>query len=141
MAEIRVQLSVGPLMNTSVSTTDTTSLAASVAPEDLKCGDYVAVLKEIIEVPSFLWFDTAPCKRDELVRMQCIPTGSGMPLKIKAVCLPFVFVKSPFGQCETIDVRRAKLVRLNDAYARKVRKRLRKQQQEQEKPDCETTGR
>ena len=139
MAEIRVQLSVGPLMNTSVSRTAITSLAASVAPEDLKCGDYVAVLKEIIEVPSFHWFDITPCKRDELVRMQCIPTGSGVPLKINAVCLPFVFVKQPLGQCETIDVRRVQLVRLNEQYARKVRKRLRKQQQE--KPDCETTGR
>jgi hypothetical protein len=79
----------------------------------LEVWDYVAVLKEIIEVPSFHWFDTALCKRDELVRMQCIPTGSGVPLKIKAVCLPFVFVKQPLGQCETIDVR----------------------------PNCETTGR
>ena len=126
-------------MNTPISITDTTRLAASVAPEDLECGEYVAVLKEIVELPSFFWFDTAPSKREELVRMRCIPTDSGMPLKIKGICLPYVFVKSPFGQCETIDVRRVQLVRLDEGYAKKVRKTLRKQQQRQ--LHCEISGR
>jgi hypothetical protein len=114
-------------MKTELSTTETSALAATVAPEDLKCGDFVAVLNELVELPSFFWFDTPPGSRDELVRIRYIPSESGMPWKIKAVCLPFVFVESPFGQSETLDIRRVQLVRLQAAYAKRVRKDLRKQ--------------
>lgn len=38
------------IMKTDLSTTKTTSIAALVAPEDLKCGDCVAVLNEIVTV-------------------------------------------------------------------------------------------
>jgi hypothetical protein len=111
-------------MKTDYSTTHSTSLAASVAPEDLKCGEYVAVLNEIVELPSFIWLDTVPSERDKMVRIRCIPDGSGVPLKVKAICLPFLFTKSPSGQFETIDVRRAQLVRLNEGYAKTVWKEL-----------------
>jgi len=110
-------------MKTRLSTIDTTSL---VAPEDLQCGQYVAVLNEVCEYPSFLWFDAGPDERDGMVRVRCIPAGSGTPLKVKAVCLPFVFVKTPAGQHETIDVRRVQLARLNRRYAKRVWKRIRK---------------
>jgi hypothetical protein len=115
-------------MNTGLTRRESASLAASVAPEDLRCGDFVAILNEVLELPSFYWFDTEQSKRDELVRVRYIPARSGTPLKVQAICLPFVFVKPPFGESETIDVRRVQLARLNPAYARKVRKDLRKQQ-------------
>jgi hypothetical protein len=114
-------------MTTDFSMAASTSLAASVAPEDLKRGDYVAVLNEIIQFPSFLWFDSSLNSDQDIVRTRWIPTESGTPLKVKAICLPFVLVKSPFRVPETIDVRRVQLVRLNDDYARQVRKDLRKQ--------------
>ena len=113
-------------MKTDVSITDDTALAASVAPEDLKCGDFVAVLIEVTEYPSFLWFDLDATKRDELVRIRSIPSGSGLPWKVKAICLPFVFVKPPAGPCETIDIRRVQLVRLSERYGKTVWKELRK---------------
>ncbi len=35
---------------------ESSSIAALVAPEDLRCGDFVAVLSEIVEeLPTFLW--------------------------------------------------------------------------------------
>ena len=108
------------------STTGTTSIAASVAPEDLKCGDFVAVQNEVIEFPSFFWCETVPSQRDEMVRLRFLPAGSGTPLKVKTICLPFVFVKSPFGQCETLDIRRVQLVRLKKHYAKMVWKKIRK---------------
>jgi hypothetical protein len=114
-------------MNTDFSTTKKTSTAASVAPEDLECGDCVAVLHEVVEFPSFLWCDSVLGERDELVRVRCLPTSGGMPVKVKAICLPFVFVKSPFGQCETIDVRQVRLVRLKKRYAKEVWRNIRKQ--------------
>jgi len=114
-------------MKTESSKTASLALAASVAPEDLECGDFVAILSEISEFPSFFWFDTSPDDRDKLVRLRFIPKGSGRPLKIKAICLPFVAVKPPVGQCETIDVRQTQLARLDERYAKHVRKKLRAQ--------------
>ncbi len=100
------------------------SIAASIAPEDLRRGDFVAVLSEVVELPSFLWTDTLSSCRDELVRVRRLPTEGRAPLKVKAICLPFVFVKSPSGQFRTIDVRLARLVRLEKSYAKTVWKIL-----------------
>jgi hypothetical protein len=125
-------------MKAGLSNIETASLAASVAPEDLSCGEFVAVLNELFEFPSYLWFDSVPGERSQLVRLWHIPAVSGLPLKVKAICLPFVFVKSPIGQCETIDVRRAQLVRLNEGYAKRVWKEVRKQQSQL---NCPTNGR
>lgn len=101
-------------------------LAARVAPEDLRRGDFVAVLSEIIELPSFLWSETLPRGQDELVRLRRLPTDDRAPLKVEAICLPFIFVKLPCGTHETIDVRLASLARLEKDYARTVWKALRK---------------
>ena len=103
-----------------------TLLAARVAPEDLRCGDFIAVLSEVIEVPSFLWPETLPSPRDELVRLRRLPTDDRAPLKIKAICLPFIFVELPGGAFQTIDVRLASLARLEKDYAKTVWKSMRK---------------
>jgi hypothetical protein len=99
---------------------ETSSLAALVAPEDLCRGDFVAILSEIVELPSFLWSDSFTSGPEELVRVRRLPTEDRTPLKVKAVCLPFVFVKLPSGRFETIDIRLASLVRLEKAYAKRV---------------------
>jgi hypothetical protein len=112
-------------MNTRMQNRDGTSIAAMVAPEDLRRGDFVAVLSEIVELPSFLWTETIPSGRSELVRVRRLPTEDRAPLKVRAICLPFVFVKLPSGQFQTIDVRLASLVRLEKAYAETVWKTLR----------------
>ena len=104
-----------------------TKMAASVAPEDLNCGDFVAVLAEVIEFPSFFWFDTLSSKREEPVRVRFMSSRNGVPQKIDAICLPFVHVKSPFGKCETLDVRQVQLARLKKGYAKTVWRNLRKQ--------------
>ena len=101
------------------------SIASTVGPEDLRCGDYVAVLSQIVEVPSFMWDGALPSERDELVRVRRVPTDDRAPLKIEAICLPFVFVKQPDGTFETIDVRLVTLARLQKSYAKTVWKSLR----------------
>lgn len=107
-------------MNTPMQDREESSVAAMIAPEDLRRGDYIAVLSEIIELPSFLWNETIPSGRSELVRVRRLPTEDRAPLKIKAICLPFIFVKLPSGTFETIDVRLASLVRLERRYAKAV---------------------
>jgi len=112
------------VMSIPLTENDTSALAANVAPEDLHRGDYVAILSEIIELPTFFWHDSLPYGREELVRLRRMPTRDRLPMKVKAVCLPFVFVKLPSGQFETIDVRLASLVRLEKRYAKTVWKKL-----------------
>ena len=54
---------------------------------------------------------------------------SGQPLKVLAVCLPFVLVKGPLSKPRAIDIRQVRLARLDNQYARtawKVLKRAEK---------------
>jgi hypothetical protein len=103
-------------------------LAASVAPEDLRCGDSVAILSLVHEYPSFFWCcDSTISSRHEPVRVSYTWPDGGIPLKIKAICLPFVFVKDPSGQHRHLDTRLYRLVRLTPGYAQKVRMALYRQ--------------
>jgi len=105
-------------------------VARSLAAEDLRCGDFVGILHETIEVPSYHWScDGQLLPPDELIRLVYRPAEGGTPLKVKAICLPFVFVKHPSGQHQILDIRRQQLVRLTKAYARLVWKTLTKANQ------------
>ncbi len=112
-------------MATRTHRTDRTSLAALVAPEDLRIGDFVAVLNEIAEYPAIVWCDPGADATDDLVRVQFCATDGGMPLKVKAICLPFVYVEPPVGATQTVDVRRNQLVRLKKRYSKTIWKDLR----------------
>jgi hypothetical protein len=111
-------------MNARLQNREVSLVATVVAPEDLRGGDFVAVLAEIVELPTFLWNETL-CGQGEMVRIRRLPTEERVPLKVKAICLPFVFVKQPNGRFQTIDVRLASLVRLERNYAKRVWKTLR----------------
>lgn len=102
-------------------------LAASVAGEDLCVGDDVAILNQILEFPSFLWdYDAAILSPHEWVRIPRAARGAGTPFRVRAICLPFVFLKAPNGKSRTVDIRQVQLVRLDKSYAKLVRKALRR---------------
>src|SRR4029079_4354401 len=108
-------------MKTPATTKGETCAARSLAAEDLRRGDFVTILHEIVEWPSFFWScDSHVLPPDEPVRLACKSSDGGTPLKVKAICLPFVFVKSPSGQHRTLDVRRHQLVRLDADYGELV---------------------
>lgn len=95
------------------------ALARALAPEEIRAGEFVAVLYVISEWPSFFWDgDSALRPHDELVRICSTPSGESQPLKVRAVCLPFVLAKTPAGVQQTLDVRRCRLARLDRRYAR-----------------------
>jgi len=98
-----------------------TTVAARIAGEDIACGDYVAVMNEIIELPSYLWscsgVSLAP---DEPVRIRYIASDAGQPYKVIGVCLPFVYAKTHRGRVIVIDTRQRQLVRLDQACANVV---------------------
>ena len=119
--------SVPPVMAAEFELDDALTMASTVAPEDLRRGEFVAVLNRIYEAPSFLWPCTESLAPDEPVRIRWRTREGGLPLKVSAICLPFVFLKTPKGRYRSIDVRQVDLVRLNGEYARFVWKQLRRQ--------------
>ena len=108
------------------------SLAASIAPEDIRRGHYVAVLHVIDQYCAY-WFDHLP-GRIEPVNIRTLPEDEPQPLRVIEVCLPFVTALRPDGTVVTLDVRRHELARLDDAYARRVVKRLRAPRPSRDKP-------
>ena len=96
-------------------------LAKTLAGEDVRCGDVVAILDVILEFPSFLWDDdphVLPPQEPVYVRWRSAHTGK--PLKVEAICLPYILVKTPKGRHKTLDLRQCRLVRLSDGYAKKA---------------------
>jgi hypothetical protein len=112
-------------MKTSLTSPCESTLAELVAGEDLQCGDYVATFTQTTELPSYLWdcgdYTLSP---QELVRLKYMPCDAGQPLKIIAVCLPFVYAVKPDRSPVTLDLRRTQLVRLDTGCARKAWKAL-----------------
>ncbi|MEO2048596.1 MAG: hypothetical protein ABGX16_18735 [Pirellulales bacterium] len=103
---------------TSTEVSPEITLASTVAPEDLQLGDFVTLLNIICELPSYLWCaDATTLPIDEPVRIRLIPAGAGKPLKVQAICLPFVLVKKPSGKQRTLDLRQCRLARLDRSFA------------------------
>lgn len=101
------------------------TVATLVAPEDLKRGDFVTLFYEICELPTYLWGEMA-AEHGPFVRTRNYTENAGLPLRVKGVCLPFVFVSTPTGPCVTLDVRRMQLARLDRRYAKLVWRELQK---------------
>jgi hypothetical protein len=103
------------------------SAAATIAGEDLASGDYIALLNQTVDFPSFLWDACgASLSPHELVRLKVIPGNAGRPMRVIAICLPFVYAKTPKGKTATIDTRRTQLVRLDRKCAKVIWKELRR---------------
>jgi hypothetical protein len=114
-------------METTAEINCATNVAARVAGEDIKPGDYVTALTEIYELPSFLWCCTdGTLAAHEPVRSVYHARDAGHPTKVVAVCLPFVYAKQPSGGTAIFDIRKHQLVRLEINTGRRVWKRLRK---------------
>ena len=101
------------------SGTAQSKMAKVLAPEDLRVGDYVALLHVVREMPSFWWCGgVATIQPDEPVRVPFLLKNGGIPYLVRSVCLPFLLVKTPSGDLRNLDVRRYRLARLDRTYAR-----------------------
>ncbi|MCA9200577.1 MAG: hypothetical protein KDA87_23720 [Planctomycetales bacterium] len=109
------------------STARQTTVAQRIAGEDIRPGDYVTVLSEIVELPSFLWCcSDISLPADEPVKTRFLPTDAGEPVRVTAVCLPFIYAKNTDGTIETFDIRQQQLVKLDPQVGRAVWKKMRK---------------
>ena len=100
------------------SATRCATLAKALAPEDICVGDFVTMLHTITELPSCMWCaDASTLPLHEPIRIQFMPLQAGIPLKVQSVCLPFVLVKRPFGDQQTLDVRQVRFARIDREFA------------------------
>ena len=99
------------------STLSDSAVARPLAPEDIDRGDFVAVLDEMHEMPSYYWHgDVTMYPPDMPIRVRLLPTDELKPLVVESVCLPFVLTRQPTGEPRTLDVRRIRLARLDARF-------------------------
>ncbi len=109
------------------------SLAKTLAPEEIRRGDFVTPLYVVSEWPSWYWDDDdALHPRDELVRIRSTPCDEATPLEVIGVCLPFVLVETPQRDGKTLDVRRVRLARLDRTFAKRTRRALRRREKREQ---------
>ncbi len=112
-------------MKTAPVTSTETTVARCIAGEDIAIGDFVTVINNVVELPSFLWACSAiSLPAEEPVRIRYMASEAGKPYQVIGVCLPFVYAKTPGGTVITIDTRQRQLVRLDGDCARVVWKEL-----------------
>jgi hypothetical protein len=114
-------------------------MARAVAAEDLRAGDYIYVLGELLEMVPLL-IDAERWQNPESVKLMVLPHSGLEPMKIVEVCLPVLLVKDKSGKCETLDARLFRFARLPDRFGRKVFKRLRKSAEKQSGSDTGSTA-
>lgn len=102
------------------------TLAKTLAPEDVRVGDDVAVLDQEWEWPAHYCYDDPPLGAGPVVRVRLRPHEASPPLRVVAVCLPYVFVEPPRGDAVTLDARSVRFVRLDRRYAKRVRRSLKR---------------
>lgn len=100
------------------------TLSKLLAPEEIRPGEYITLLREVHEFLN-IWAACDPLlKRELLLRAEFIAEDAGLPLRVVSVCLPFVLAEEPSRKHRTLDVRRYAIARLDERYAKKAMKKL-----------------
>ncbi|HWL09421.1 MAG TPA: hypothetical protein VNQ76_13520 [Planctomicrobium sp.] len=103
-------------------------MARILAPEEVRCGDFVSLLNEVIEIPSFFWCgDQVMSPPEEPIRWCRRVPDAGVPYRVVSVCLPFVCLRGPGKSVKMIDMKQVQLARLSRSYGKRVWKLLQEQ--------------
>ena len=89
-------------------------------PEDLQPGTFVAVLGMVHEVYPPWSLESPDLLPPRPIRLVCMGCADGEPLRILAVCLPFVQAEDAAGELRTLDVRQHQLASVPEDYALEV---------------------
>ena len=98
-------------------------IARALAPEDIKTGQYVSALYQIVEAPKFSCFEPS-LGTFETAPVRWLPDDPAEILRVVEVCLPFVLVRNPYGYSHVIDVRRYRLARVPKSFGKAVFKAI-----------------
>ena len=101
------------------------ALAKPLAPEDVRVGDYVALLDYVVEFAASScgcqphWQSGGESQLYHVERLRYLtPADRQVPLQVLAICLPLVLAKPPRGEVQTLDGRQVRPARLSRRYAR-----------------------
>jgi hypothetical protein len=98
-----------------------------LAADDVASGEFVVVMSEIAQFPSFYWCSEGILSsRAEMISLSYIPEEAGRPLLVIDVCVPFLLVEDVAGIRRILDVRRTRVARVPEKFALKVKKSLAK---------------
>lgn len=86
-------------------------------PEDIEPSMFVAIVCVVHEFYLPGQFDAAYARRHDPIRIPCVDCADGTPMRVLAVCLPFVQAENPQGILRTIDTRTQILARVSEDYA------------------------
>ena len=113
------------------------TVAKVLAHEDIRVGDFVSVIGIAHQIPSFYWcgVDSTGLRPEQLVKLEFWVSDS-IPVRVKSICLPQVFVMDMEREFALIDVRRSRLVKVNDDFAKTVWHSLRRAKARAEKKGC-----
>jgi len=102
-----------------------------IAPEDLNIGDYV-ITHAVVEA-----FHCVQCEPGTVLttRFERTPSWEVKPLRVRAVCLPYVFCVTASRGHEMVDVRRERLAVVPEAFARAVWSRVRLERERKERSE------
>ncbi|MDF1809997.1 MAG: hypothetical protein P1U42_09910 [Phycisphaerales bacterium] len=94
-----------------------TSLARSLAPEDIKIGTHVMTLHRQNQI---MMGKCSELGDPEVVVIQVVtrPIWTELPGKVIAVCLPFVVIQRGSSKSEIIDTRNDRLALVNKKFAK-----------------------
>ena len=103
------------------------SIISTLAPEDIQPGMFIAVHKITEEhLPYSCFEDRSLSDHEKPLRMTWLPDNSGVPYKVKSVCIPYVYATTAIGKPRIFDLRRHRLVRLDPDFGRMVWQGLKK---------------
>jgi len=105
-----------------------------IAPEDISIGVHIIVLHQMHEYPSFYWcgVDATVLAPDQPVRITWLPF-TPEPLRVRSICLPYILVKTPDGDRELLDVRRASLALIPEPLGRTIYAQLKPREKRRKK--------
>lgn len=101
-----------------------TTTCRSIAPEDVRVGDFITQMQTVEELPSFFWDDASLQSSEQPVRYIRTSQQSGIPARVRSICLPFVFVELATGSFRTWDLRLCRIAQMSCSHARLVWKEL-----------------
>lgn len=114
------------------------SAARSLAPEDIRPDQYVAVTHVVAQ---FLWpfsCDGADWRLPEVRKVLWMPYTQRGPLKIVEVCLPFVLARQVDGKHRVLDTRTCRLAKLSERFGRRVFRRLKDKDKDKDKASLDS---
>ncbi len=100
-------------------------VAKTLAPEDIRAGDFITILTIVREAFPDMYDDTMPAEqRARAIRVATTPESRPAILRVEAVCLPLVLTVKPDGKPRVLDTRRVRLARVDTGFGCLVFQRL-----------------